>query len=90
MVSSFVSTVRARVERKHLRYATVSLVATPVTQAVLITAHSGFGWAGWQANLLAVTVGAVPSYVLNRYWVWNKRDANRFWTEVFRERDIRL
>lgn len=76
-------TVRARIEPKHLRYAMVSAVAVPVTQVVLIVAHSVFGWPGWAANLLAVSVGCVPSYTLNRYWVWNKRSRNEFWREVF-------
>jgi putative flippase GtrA len=80
--SEVVRNVRARVGAKHLRYAMVSAIAVPVSQVVLITAHSVFGWAGWQANILAVSVGCVPSYVLNRYWVWNKRSANRFWSEV--------
>ena len=80
--TELVRSARARVGAKHIRYAMVSAVAVPISQVVLVVAHSGLGWAGWQANILAVSVGCVPSYVLNRYWVWNKRSANRFWSEV--------
>src|SRR4029453_12423048 len=37
---------------------------------------------GGQANLTAVTLMSVPAYILNRYWVWGKKDKNRFTTEI--------
>ena len=37
----------------------------------------------WAANTVAVSLGCVPSYVGNRYWVWGKRGRNQFWREVF-------
>jgi putative flippase GtrA len=30
-----------------------------------------------------VTLACIPSYLLNRYWVWGKRGRNHFWREVF-------
>lgn len=74
--------LRGRIGRKHLRYAMVSLIAVPVTQVVLVAAYVLLDWPGWAANLLAVSVGCIPSYTLNRYWVWNKRSRNEFWREV--------
>lgn len=42
------------------------------------------------ANVVAVTISTVPAYVINRYWVWAKKDANSikrevvpFWTMSF-------
>ena len=39
-------------------------------------------WPGVPANLVSVTVGAVPNYLVNRYWTWGKKTKNRFWGEV--------
>lgn len=40
------------------------------------------GWSPVAANVFAVSVGAVPAYVLSRYWVWEKRGKNLLWREV--------
>jgi putative flippase GtrA len=68
--------------RKAMKYSAVSIIAVPITQIILIVCHYGLGWNGVQSNLLAVTVTAVPAYVLNRYWVWGKKDKNNFKTEI--------
>ncbi len=65
-----------------LRYAGVSAVAMPTTLLILWGLHSFAGWQAWQANLVAVSAGAVPAYVLNRYWVWRRSGHNRLWGEV--------
>lgn len=67
--------------RKKLRYAMVSVVAVPVGTAGV----AAFNIAGLPAGVSAVlgnSCGAVPSYLLNRYWVWGKNDKNRFFGEV--------
>ncbi len=67
--------------RKKLRYAMVSVVAVPVgTAGVAIFNVVGLA-AGWAA-VLGNSCGAVPSYLLNRYWVWGKNDKNRLFGEV--------
>ena len=67
--------------RKKLRYAMVSVVAVPVgTAGVALFNVVGFA-AGWAA-VLGNSCGAVPSYLLNRYWVWGKSDKNRLFGEV--------
>lgn len=65
-----------------VRYAAVSAVTVPVTQVALIAGVAGFDLAPVTANVIAVTVGAVPSYVLNRAWVWRKRGPSHLWREV--------
>jgi putative flippase GtrA len=34
------------------------------------------------ANVLAVTISTVPAYIINRYWVWAKKDANSLHREI--------
>jgi len=36
----------------------------------------------WVANVLATAVGTVPSYALNRRWVWGRDGAGDVWREV--------
>jgi putative flippase GtrA len=68
--------------RKILKYSAVSAIAFPVTQVLLIIFSAGFGMSGVASNILAVSLMAVPAYVLNRYWVWGKTDKNNLKTEV--------
>jgi putative flippase GtrA len=55
---------------KLLRYATVSGISTVTgltVLAVLVTAGTSPGW----ANVIATAVGTIPSFELNRRWVWS-------------------
>lgn len=55
-----------------LRYGTVSAISTAVSMAVLgALVYTGAAGAGW-ANVIATAVGTVPSFELNRRWVWRK------------------
>ena len=57
---------------KLIRYAAVSAVATTVSLTILgVLVATGAVGAGW-ANVIATAVGTVPSFELNRRWVWNK------------------
>jgi putative flippase GtrA len=66
---------------KKIRYAMVSAICVPVgTLAV-----AAFDLAQRSAGVGAVlgnSVGAVPSYLLNRYWVWKKNEKNRLFGEI--------
>lgn len=57
-----------------LRYATVSAIATVVGLSVLAVlvgvAHMAAGW----SNVVATAVGTLPSFELNRRWVWRRSD----------------
>jgi len=68
--------------RKMLKYSAVSAVAFPFTQVLLLVFTLGLDWSFVTANLVAVSIMAFPAYVMNRYWVWGKKDKNRFMTEV--------
>jgi putative flippase GtrA len=68
--------------RKLWRYSLTSIVGTIVGQGSLIALSAGLGWPGVPANLTAVTLGAIPNYLINRYWTWQKTGPNRLATEV--------
>jgi len=68
--------------RKLLRFGAVSAIAFPATQVILLIFTLGLDWPPATANIAAVSIAAVPAYVLNRYWVWGKKDKNRLTTEI--------
>ena len=65
-----------------VRYGTVSIISTTVSMTILgvlvATALVGAGW----ANVIATAVGTVPSFELNRRWVWGKTGRRSLAAEV--------
>jgi putative flippase GtrA len=71
-----------RLVRKLIRYATVSAISTAVSLTILGTLlATSATTAGW-ANVIATAVGTVPSFELNRRWVWKKRGRRSLLGEV--------
>jgi putative flippase GtrA len=68
--------------RRLLHYATVSLVATGVSQVVLATLVATRATGAAEANVIATLVGTVPSFELNRRWVWGKRGRRSIASEI--------
>ena len=68
--------------RKPLLYSLVSVVAVITGQSVLWTCSGLLDWDPISSNVTSVAIGSIPSYLLNRYWVWGKRGKNHFWKEV--------
>src|SRR4051812_34628626 len=68
--------------RTAIKYTLTSAVAVAVNQVVLFTLFGVFHWAARWANVSAVAVSTVPSYVLNRHWAWGKRGKSHLWKEV--------
>ena len=77
--------------REHgLRYSMVSVVNVIIGQALLFLLLRLFVWTtdwtndvSWTiANIVAVSLGSVPAYYLNRAWVWGKRGRSHFTREV--------
>ena len=68
--------------RKLIRFSAVSMMVVPVAQVLLIVFQVGFGLSGVLSNFLTVTLTTIPAYLLNRAWVWGKRDRHRLTTEV--------
>jgi putative flippase GtrA len=64
-----ITNLRARVGQL-MRYGAVSLISSGTSLVVLTTlVATGAMAAGW-ANVVATAVGTVPSFELNRRWVW--------------------
>ncbi len=82
MLGSLGAFARAQFDRKPVRYSLVSVVAVGVSQLVLIVCNALLDWSAVPSNLAAVSVGAIPSYALNRSWVWGKRGPSHLWREV--------
>jgi putative flippase GtrA len=59
--------------RQLMRYAAVSLVATGISQVILATLVATRATGAATANVIATMAGVVPSFELNRHWVWGKR-----------------
>jgi putative flippase GtrA len=71
-----------RLVRKLVRYATVSAVSTVVSLTILgVLVGFNVTTAGW-ANVIATAIGTVPSFELNRRWVWRKSGQRSLATEI--------
>ena len=67
---------------KLVRYATVSVISTTVTLTLLgVLIGTRALPAGW-ANVVATAAGTVPSFELNRRWVWGKTGRRAVLAEV--------
>ncbi|MCU1399943.1 MAG: hypothetical protein JWN62_3052 [Acidimicrobiales bacterium] len=67
---------------KLFRYAAVSSVSTVVSQIVLAALVATRTTSAVWANIIATIVGTVPSFELNRRWVWNKQGRRSISGEV--------
>jgi putative flippase GtrA len=75
--------VLRRLVPRFVRYASVSAVSTATSLTVLgILVDLAAVSAGW-ANVAATAVGTVPSFELNRRWVWGKSSRRSLAAEVF-------
>lgn len=62
-----------RGRRRHFaKYALVSVVATMTSLTILGLLVGVCGWSSVWANVLATAIGTVPSFELNRRWVWSQ------------------
>lgn len=67
---------------KLVRYGAVSVISTTVSLTVLgVLVFTGALTPGW-ANVVATAVGTVPSFELNRRWVWGRTGRRSVLTEV--------
>jgi putative flippase GtrA len=67
---------------KLARYSAASVAGVSVGVPVLAIAYGVLGWNELVANLVSVTLGAIPNYLINRYWTWHQTGRNRLWGEV--------
>ena len=74
--------LRSPTIRKLMKYSTASVVAIAVGQPVFWIFDGVLGWAAIPANLVSVSCGCVPNYLINRRWTWSQTGKNRLWGEV--------
>jgi putative flippase GtrA len=68
---------------KLIKYASVSVISTVVSQVTLLLVFGVFHWlSAVPANIVANVLATIPSYTLNRRWVWGKGGKSHFWREV--------
>ena len=67
---------------KLLKYSSASFAGLVVGQSVLALFYTGIGWGAIPSNLVSVAIGAIPNYLINRYWTWHQTGKNRLWGEV--------
>ena len=60
----------------------VSVLTTILSLVTLALLVGWWGTTPWLANVIATAVGTVPSYVLNRRWVWGRDGSGDVWREV--------
>ena len=68
--------------RKFVKYSMVSVVAVIVYEIVLFVTLGLLHFSARDANIWAVMVSAVPSYCLNRAWVWGKSGRSHLMKEI--------
>lgn len=69
--------------RKLIRYAMVSVISTAVSFCVLAFVFGVYPrWSEIPSTVFANAVATVPSYYLNRAWVWGKRGRSHLMKEV--------
>jgi putative flippase GtrA len=68
---------------KLIKYASVSVISTIVSQVTLILLFGVYHvMSEVPANIVANVLATIPSYALNRRWVWGKSGKSHFWKEV--------
>jgi putative flippase GtrA len=71
-----VSEVKPRgVSRIFTRYTVASLLATGISQVVLLVMYGIWGSGAMTASTVAFLVGAVPHFFLIRHWAWGNKGA---------------
>ena len=68
---------------KVIKYASVSVISTIVSQVTLLLTFGIFHvMSEVPANIVANVLATIPSYWLNRRWVWGKGGKSHFWREI--------
>ena len=67
---------------KLLRFAAVSAITVPMGLLLFWIFLDVLDVRPVLANVLSGSIAAIPNYLLNRYWVWNKRGANSVRREI--------
>ena len=66
---------------KAIKYTLVSVIAVVVTLVAFVLLNGVLRMDAIPSNILSVTAGGIPSYWLNRRWVWQKTGKSHPWKE---------
>jgi putative flippase GtrA len=58
--------------RRIIRYGSVSAISTVTSLTILGVLVGFFGFPALWSNVIAIAIGTVPSFELNRRWVWSQ------------------
>lgn len=67
---------------KLVKYSSASVAGVVTSLTVLNVCLQVLGLAAITSNIIAVTISAIPNYLINRAWTFNKRGTHSFWREV--------
>ena len=68
---------------KLIRYTAVSVISALTSLVVLTIVYGVLRlWSEVFSTLFANVVAGVPSYILNRRWVWGKSGRSHWWREI--------
>jgi len=82
LTSRFVAFRETEHFRRIWKYASVSLIATAITQVVLFATYAGIGIRpAMLCNVIATVCASIPAYYLNRTWTWGKTGKSDVWRE---------
>lgn len=73
---------RSHSAQKVFRYGMVSAVGVVVAQVLLTILYKFLGMNPTFANIVAVSISALPCYVLSKQWVWGKSGKSHLLKEV--------
>ena len=80
--STLLDRVRTPTGRKALKYTAVSVISVAVSQMAFVFAFGLLHWTARSSAIFATAVGSIPSYFLNRNWVWAKSGRSHLWREI--------
>jgi len=81
-LTSSVGAIRKEHGAKLVRFGAVSAFNVVLGQALLFVFQTVSDWSAVLSNVIAVSIGAIPAYLLSRYWVWQKKGKNHLMREV--------
>lgn len=67
---------------KLVKYSTASVAGVVTSQTTLLFCFVVLGISAAVSNVIAVTIGAIPNYLINRAWTFNKQGTHSFTREV--------
>jgi putative flippase GtrA len=68
--------------RRLIRYGSVSAISTVTSLTILGLLVGVFDLSAIWANVMATAIGTIPSFELNRRWVWSQRDERSVFRQI--------